>query len=376
MAEQNFRNDNFFTFLVEDEIFLEIYINFYNSKIEEFISKKILFFISNLTKFFYSFLFVGSLPLCYATAIIFLNKKSLGQIRKETVFTPNCCLQLSTLPNHGGFTMKMQDSILSTSQPKRIMVSSLQPPIYSRNLRRSSFKTIPEPKFYYYTRSRSLRIVQRQSIVFLRNGQIVGMARGLTFTDIQVTNRDVLAMPNLRLRQIEKPMAGFFETVSKNPRMARLNKAFNFERWENDVSGKPKLIFSTETTYGRYRDNKSVSKVINPIIVKFALENPNLPFCLGYQVCDAEHPQQENQLDSVLLKKSDAYTYQLNEAAHKKKTKDIQLSMPHDVKTISDWFWRNGEETISLIEKMYDKGVLNVTQEVYESFAPAIRACV
>jgi len=382
MAKCIVKSDRTFKILDEDQIFSEIYSNFYYSKLERFTNKKVILFSNNLKKFSYYLLIglVGSVPFYYMNALIGLNQRFIVMLDPLTMgmvsTSPNSILEIAASPKQPIINMSLQDSVLSSTRPNRIVVAGLQPSIYSRRLKSPSFISIPKKTYHQYKETYSLNIMESRSIIFSNNGRIVAMAGGIRSTHIEVTNRYLLVVPEMTKLPVEKKVEQFIDFLGSESRLAPLNKTLSLEKWFDLDSKSPKLLFSTETTYGRYKYNSGVKKVIDRIIVEFCKQNPDLGFSLQYRPSEAEHPNQTTQLQSVLLSRKDAYTYQLNSEGHLVKTKEIDLIMPNNIKSIPDWFVYNGEQTIELLEQLYNEGKLNTSPETFQRYGPAIRQCI
>jgi hypothetical protein len=82
-------------------------------------------------------------------------------------------------------------------------------------------------------------------------------------------------------------------------------------------------------THGRYKHNKGIRKAINNVIIYFVTTNPDLHFLLKYEPSETKHPNQKNQLESLLLTQWEADAYQLGKNDHKK-TSDLNNIMVAD----------------------------------------------
>ncbi len=293
------------------------------------------------------------------------------------VVTPtNPIIEIAVTPNQPIITMSMQHHAPSSAQSARVVVAGLQPNFNTRRLKGPSYISIPRKFYRQYKETYSLSIMESRLITFESNGRIVAMAGGIRNTNIEVTNRYLQTIPEIGNLPVERKVKQFFDLLGSQSRLAPLNKTLNFEEWIDLDSQLPQLVFSADSTYGRYKHNSGIKKIINEVLVEFCKQNPDMGFLLEYRPSEAEHPNQRTQLESVLLTRKDAYTYQLNPEAHLEKTKKIDLIMPPDIKSIPDWFIYNGEQTIELLEQLYKEGKLTSSAETFQKHGPAIRECI
>lgn len=168
--------------------------------------------------------------------------------------------------------------------------------------------------------------------------------------------------------------------IDEDPRLSKLNKILNFQGWEL-IDGVPTLFFNAEGTYGRHYQNKRLSSNIVKILDIFLEENKDLfteenQFSLQFEPSESEHCNPKYQLEGVLLNREDSSTYQLKKGPHKEKTAKIQLLLPSTIKTIPEAFIYNGEQTIALLQDLWDQGKLTRSVENIGYFKTAIRECM
>ncbi len=325
---------------------------------------------------------VSTLPFYYLSAFIPLNQKNI--IKTDLIKTAmvsrvaNPILEFSALPNKPIISMStsLQDNILSSPQPGRVVFAGLQPKMTITPFRSPSYRARSPLSFRSYTETYTLTMMESRTIVAVSNGNIVRMTTSLKHSDIQVSKRYLLALPEYKTMKVEGNVYKFLEMVSSSSRLEPLTKIINFQEWAESKEGIPILIFNADGTHGRYKHNKGITKAINNVIIDFVINNPGLDFLLEYRSGEAEHPNQKNQLESLLLTQREAGTYQLGGTAHKKKTSDLNNIMPSTIKTIPEWFIYNGDQTIDYLEKLWNEGHLTDSVESFEMFKDAIRNCI
>ncbi len=118
---------------------------------------------------------------------------------------------------------------------------------------------------------------------------------------------------------VERKVHKLLKMLSSSSRLEPLTKMINFQECAETKEGIPTLIFNAQGTHGRYKHNKGITKAINNVIIYFVTTNPDLHFLLEYEPSETKHPNQKNQLESLLLTQWEAGAYQLGKNDHKKK---------------------------------------------------------
>ena len=292
----------------------------------------------------------------------------------------NPVYELSAVTNQPliSISMSSQESRSSCPPSGTVAMSRIRPQIrtMSNRGRSGSYSLKNSVSYRKYTQTSTWSHVQIRTIVMEQNGERTAIISSWNFNQVTVTKKYLLALPEFRSLPVEQKASQFLEMVSSSSRLKPLMTIVNFQEWTENAEGTPILLFNADSTHGQYKYNKGITKVFNEIIVEFVKKNPDMGFILEYRSGKAEHPNQKNQLESILLSQRESGTYQLDKSVHNLKTKELNNIMPSGIKTIPEWLIYNGEETINFLQKEWNEGRLTKSVESFDMFNDAIRNCI
>ena len=298
------------------------------------------------------------------------TKETIGAIQINPIF------ETSVIPKPPMISLSMTHHAPSSVPSKKVVVGCFQPNLVRRNFYKRAYMPVAQTKFVEYRERQALTVLEMSAIQVAHNGNVIAMGGVQRFRNIEVINTYMQSVQEVKMLPVEKKVSEVLGYLDKQSKMAQLTNVISFEGWTNLDSELPTLTLGVNASYGRYKHGTGLSKFVDDVLVSYCEDNPEMKFLLRCSPSEAEHPNQKNQLESVLLKHKDGHAYQLPPDVHKLKTSQIDLRRPDEVGSIQSWFIYNGDQTFALIKEIFENGFGNCSPELLKKYEIAIGECV